>query len=133
MYLFIGTSLRVSLQQLGQLTAARAVVQVAHVHYSHTCNTQKPQALCSPISGVLGDKYDRTKVVAAGCWLWAVMTAMVGLSTNVHEAMVWCAFNGLGLALVIPCISSLIADYHPPETRGKAFGIMGFVSAIGAL
>lgn len=45
--------------------------------------------------------------------------------------MIWCAFNGLGLALVIPCISSIIADYHPPDTRGKAFGIMGFVSAIG--
>ncbi len=47
--------------------------------------------------------------------------------------MIWCAFNGLGLALVIPCISSLVADYHPSDMRGKAFGVMGFVSAIGML
>lgn len=33
--------------------------------------------------------------------------------------------NGFGLALVIPCVSSMIADYHPAETRGNAFGVMG--------
>lgn len=45
--------------------------------------------------------------------------------------MVWSAFNGVGLALVIPCVASLIADYHPPETRGQAFGLMAFTSGLG--
>ena len=45
--------------------------------------------------------------------------------------MVWSAFNGIGLALVIPCVASLIADYHPPETRGQAFGLMAFTSGLG--
>ena len=46
--------------------------------------------------------------------------------------MVSCAFNGLGLALVIPCVQSLVADYHPSESRGKAFGFMFFTASCGA-
>ena len=36
------------------------------------------------------------------------------------------AVNGFGLALVIPCVSSIVADYNPADTRGSAFGIMSF-------
>ena len=44
------------------------------------------QAATSPISGVLGDKYDRTHIVAFGCFLWGVMTAVIGFSTSLHQA-----------------------------------------------
>ena len=47
--------------------------------------------------------------------------------------MIWCGINGIGLALVIPCVQSLIADYYSPETRGQAFGLMFFTSGLGAL
>ncbi len=46
--------------------------------------------------------------------------------------MIWCAFNGVGLALVIPCVQSLTADYFPAESRGRAFGFMYFTAAMGA-
>ena len=49
------------------------------------------------------------------------------------QAMVSCAINGLGLALVIPCVQSLVADYHPSESRGKAFGFMFFTASCGKL
>ncbi len=39
--------------------------------------------------------------------------------------------NGLGLALVIPCVQSLIADYYPPDARGNAFGMMGLTASFG--
>lgn len=45
--------------------------------------------------------------------------------------MIYSAANGVGLALVIPCVQSLTADYHPPEMRGRAFGVMFFTSALG--
>ncbi len=45
--------------------------------------------------------------------------------------MVACGFNGLGLALVIPCLQSLTADFHPPEQRGRAFGWMFCISSLG--
>jgi MFS family permease len=49
----------------------------------------------------------------------------------VAQAMVWSAANGIGLALVIPCIASLVADYNPAETRGRAFGFMQLTSGLG--
>lgn len=49
------------------------------------------------------------------------------------QAMVSCAINGFGLALVIPCVQSLVADYHPSESRGKAFGFMFFTASCGKL
>jgi MFS family permease len=49
----------------------------------------------------------------------------------VVQAMIASGVNGLGLALVIPCLQSLTADFHPPESRGKAFGWMFCVSSLG--
>jgi MFS family permease len=116
-YKAIGHSLNASLSQLGALTTCRALVQT----------------VASPVSGCLGDRFDRTKVIATGCFLWAVMTSMVGLSSTLHEAMFYCAINGIGLALVIPCAQSLIADYYHADMRGQAFGLMAFTGAVGGM
>lgn len=43
------------------------------------------------------------------------------------------AMNGVGLSLLIPTAQSLIADYNPPEQRGKAFGLLFMTGALGAL
>jgi hypothetical protein len=48
---FVGRSLGVSPSQLGYITFSRALVQ----------------AIMSPVSGILGDRYDRAYVIAAGC------------------------------------------------------------------
>ena len=37
------------------------------------------------MSGILGDKYDRTHIVAFGCFLWGIMTTAIGLSTSVRQ------------------------------------------------
>jgi len=116
-YLFIGRSLFVSPTELGALTFARALVQ----------------ALSSPISGILGDRYDRTWVIAFGCSVWGIMTAMFGFVTTLSMAMVLSAANGFGLSLVIPCCQSMIADYYPAKDRGKAFGMLFMVSILGGL
>jgi MFS family permease len=46
--------------------------------------------------------------------------------------MAWAAFNGVGLALVLPCAQSIVADYYRPELRGRAFGFMFTMAALGA-
>ncbi len=43
------------------------------------------------------------------------------------------AINGVGLALVIPSGQSLIADYYPPATRGRAFGALYLTGAVGGM
>ena len=111
------------------------------------------QAAFSPASGLLGDKFDRTHIIAVGALLWGVMTFAIGLSTSWRQVQVtgelreaawanwpatqctqgaiWSAFNGVGLALVIPSIQSLVADYNPAEKRGSAFGTLFLVSSMG--
>lgn len=43
------------------------------------------QAIASPVSGMLGDRYDRTKVIAAGCIIWGVMTSAIAMSSSVLQ------------------------------------------------
>lgn len=54
------------------------------------------QALASPLSGLIGDKADRTKVVAAGCLLWGVMTSAIGLATTIPQVGI-CARTKCGV------------------------------------
>ncbi|KAM3230022.1 hypothetical protein ACQJBY_060682 [Aegilops geniculata] len=42
-------------------------------------------------------------------------------------------FNGVGLALVVPAMNSLAADYSDDTTRGSAFGWLGMASRVGAM
>ena len=45
--------------------------------------------------------------------------------------MSFSAWNGLGLALVIPCVQSLIADVYTSSARGRAFGLLFLTSNLG--
>ena len=39
--------------------------------------------------------------------------------------------NGVGLALVMPCAQSIMAEAFPCEERGRAFGMLFTLSAFG--
>ena len=156
---FVGAAWNASPGALGDITFVRGIVQ----------------ALATPLSGILGDRLDRTYVIAGGALLWGVMTIAMGLANTAGQvffffflslpralalipphyltsfvsshhrptstpttlppsppkAMVYAAFNGLGLALIIPCIQSLIADYYPAGSRGRAFGALFLTSSLG--
>ncbi|KAG7668874.1 hypothetical protein Ndes2526B_g00583 [Nannochloris sp. 'desiccata'] len=116
-FFFLGRSLHASLPDLGMLTLSRALVQ----------------ALASPLSGILGTTLNRTFIVALGCILWGTMTSAIGLCTTLTQAMAACALNGLGLALVVPTLSSLVADSTSVGVRGKAFGAMGLTASLGGM
>ncbi|BDA48914.1 hypothetical protein COCOBI_13-0230 [Coccomyxa sp. Obi] len=49
------------------------------------------------------------------------------------QAAAWCALNGLGLALVMPCVQSVIAEVYTAKQRGRAFGTIFTVSALGGM
>ncbi|OQU92450.1 hypothetical protein SORBI_3001G346000 [Sorghum bicolor] len=48
-----------------------------------------------------------------------------------HEMALARGFNGVGLALVVPAIYSLVADYSDDGTRGSAFGWVGMAQFMG--
>jgi MFS family permease len=116
-YLFLGRALDASPSQLGLLTLSRAMVQT----------------LASPLSGLLGTFYDRSKVLSAGAVLWGLMTAALAGSTSLRQAAFFAAINGFGLALLVPCACSLTADLFPASARGRAFGAMTLTGAMGGM
>ena len=82
------------------------------------------QALASALGGYLGHHYDRRHVIAAGCFIWGVMTMFFSFATIWYwGAFLW-AWNGIGLAFVIPNTQSLVADYYSDTERGRAFGTL---------
>ena len=49
------------------------------------------------------------------------------------QAVGFASLNGIGLALVLPCVQSMLADIYSPQTRGRAFGTLLTLAAVGAL
>jgi MFS family permease len=47
--------------------------------------------------------------------------------------MAFAGFNGLGLALLVPCCQSLIADLYTAEHRGRAFGTLQLTASLGGM
>jgi MFS family permease len=47
--------------------------------------------------------------------------------------MMFAALNGVGLALLVPCCQSLIADLYPAEQRGRAFGTLQLTASLGGM
>lgn len=102
--------------KLGYITAGRAVCQ----------------ALASGLGGYLGHQFDRRLVIAAGCFIWGVMTMLFSFSSSWQMGALLWAWNGVGLAFVIPNSQSLIADFFDDEHRGKAFGTLYTTGALSS-
>lgn len=89
------------------------------------------QALLSPLAGLFGDRVNRVYVIGFASFLWGIMTIAMGLAQNYTQMLAFSCVNGLGLALLIPCVQSLLADYYAPASRGRAFGLLYFTSSLG--
>lgn len=107
----------VGLTQLSQITLWRGVTQ----------------ALLSPLAGLFGDRVNRVYVIGFASFLWGIMTIAMGLAQTYGQMLAFSCVNGLGLALLIPCVQSLLADYYTPANRGRAFGLLYFTSSLGEL
>ena len=116
-FLAVGASLGVGPAELGTVALCRALAQAAS----------------SPLAGALGDSLDRTRVVSAGCLLWALATFLLAAATSLRQMLALAAFNGLGLALALPALQSVVADAVPARSRGSAFGGVGLAAGFGGM
>jgi MFS family permease len=84
-------------------------------------------------AGYLGDRWNRTKMMALVIVLWSVMSAVGGLVpvSAFGLLVVIRASLGGGQAVTDPSGSSVIADYYGTERRGKAFSIQQCLSFVG--
>jgi MFS family permease len=103
--------------QLGLITATRSILQ----------------SVSTPMWGWWSDKHSRKRLLAFGCWLWALFTILTALSVGYVDLLFWRALTGVGLAVIVPTTGSLVTDYFPLERRGRAFGVLGFTGGMGAI
>ncbi|KAL6846062.1 hypothetical protein ACP4OV_023510 [Aristida adscensionis] len=114
-YREVGAALGATPAWLGALTLCRSVVQAA----------------CYPLAAYAAARHNRAHVVAAGAFLWAAATFLVGISGTFLQAAISRGLNGVGLALVVPSVLSLVADSSDDTTRGSAFGWLQLASSLG--
>lgn len=84
------------------------------------------------VAGTLGDRYGRNPVFSLGVVIFAVGSALCGVSGSL-PMLIWArAVQGFGAALLVPGSLALITSAFPPSTRGKAIGTWSGFTAITA-
>ncbi len=83
--------------------------------------------------GKLGDIIGRRNAFALGIAIFGCGSAITGLAGNINVLLVgWSLLEGIGAALVIPAIASLVAhNYQQSRDRAMAYGIVGAIAAVG--
>jgi len=83
--------------------------------------------------GRWADAWSRTRLLAGGCAVWSVLTAVSGLAQNASQLFVARLGVGVGEASCAPAANSLIGDLYPPERRSRALSIFMLGLPVGML
>jgi MFS family permease len=83
------------------------------------------------ISGLLSDRYGRTRMLIYTILLYSFASAGTALSTGLVSLLFWRALVGFGLGGEWSAGATLVAETWPAEHRGKAIGLMQSGWAIG--
>jgi predicted MFS family arabinose efflux permease len=87
--------------------------------------------LCSPIAGVLGDRWSRRGMVTGSLAVWSFFTLLTGFAPNGTVLLVLRALLGISESLFMPAAYALMASAHGPGTRSKAISIFATSQMLG--
>jgi predicted MFS family arabinose efflux permease len=73
--------------------------------------------------GRLSDRGSRTRILAAGVFVWSLLTGLSGLARSFGQLFALRLGVGVGEASCAPAATSLIGDLFPPERRARALSI----------
>src|SRR5687767_5611472 len=94
-------------------------------------------AALNPFAGFLADKFNRSRVIVIGLFVWSLMTWLTGHARTYNELVIVRIGMGISEACFLPAALALISDYHGTATRSLASGIviagLGVGSALGGL
>jgi len=86
---------------------------------------------CSPVAGVLGDRWSKTKLIVGSLVAWSTLTVLSGASPNGSFLLVCRALLGVSESLFMPAAYALMANAHGPATRSKAVAIFATSQLVG--
>ena len=82
--------------------------------------------------GWLADKTSRSKILALACAIWSAATMCCGFAGNYLQFAIGYMTVGFGEAGGVPPSYSILCDYFPPGSRGRALGLYNVGPAVGA-
>ncbi len=88
--------------------------------------------LISPLFGVLGDRFSRTKLIACGVAIWSFATSLGAFARNYVTLFLARATVGVGEAAYATIAPTLLADYFPPRLRGRIMAAFFAAIPIGS-
>src|ERR1700746_280182 len=88
------------------------------------------QFFCSPILGMLSDRYGRRPVILLSNSGLGLDYLVMALAATIRWLFLGRVLSGI-LSSSMPTASAYISDVTPPEKRAKAFGIFGAAFGVG--
>jgi MFS family permease len=88
-------------------------------------------AICALPFGYWADRGVRRIVIGTGVTIWSLATLFTGLAQNFTQLFLSRAVVGVGEASYYPAGTSLLGDYFPKSSRGRAMSIWGAGTAFG--
>ncbi|GAA2401267.1 MFS transporter [Nonomuraea africana] len=84
-------------------------------------------------AGYLADRVSRTRILAIVVLLWAVATLGSGLAVGFAMFYAMRVFLAAAECIDNPASGSLTADYYPPVSRAKAYGLTRVTTYLGGI
>ena len=123
------TTMRASMKEAIPMTEAQFGLLTSVFLWSY--------ALLNPFAGFLADRFNRSRVIITGLFVWSLMTWLTGQARTYDQLRIVRVFMGISEACFLPAALALITDYHGSATRSLASGIviagLGIGSALGGL
>ncbi|MGV9673677.1 MFS transporter [Nocardia sp. NPDC003482] len=88
-------------------------------------------ALGGAIAGALADRIGRVRTLQVTIAMYAVFTVLCGLAWNFESLLAFRALQGLGFGGEWAAGAILVAEYAPPEYRGRAVAYVQSAWAVG--
>jgi MFS family permease len=82
-------------------------------------------------AGYLADRGKRTHIIALVLLSWGFISALNSLAQNLVQFIAIRAALGIGETIDNPASQSLLADYYPPERRGRAYAAQRAAPLVG--
>jgi len=78
------------------------------------------------------DRWNRTRIIAAGIFIWSLATAICGLAVSFMQLFLARVFVGAGEAVNGPAAYSIVADYFPRNRLPRAVATLQIGSVAGS-
>ncbi|MEV4800633.1 MFS transporter [Nonomuraea sp. NPDC049421] len=108
-------------------------------HFSDTAAGSIPTAaaLAAAVvalpAGYLADRFSRTRIIAIVVFCWALATLGSGLATGFAMFYLMRVLLAAAENIDNPAAGSLLADYYPPASRAKAYGLTRVTTYLGGV